>query len=398
MGNVDRGAALRAVVLLALLLGALFPPYGSSFLVAPAAVAAAGLLVWDLWRGRRLPAGTWFIVGLFAVLAVPLLWHTWATLPEYGQDKVLRLFTLTLLTAAAATLVRDRRDLTYLARGFLAVGFVLAIIALVGPVDHLGRSIGLPGTNPLWLARAIGLGLVSAVWLVIHRGWLLTPVLLSCLILAGGVFLTGSRGPALGTVAGLMVLGAAAVTVRLLREHRKVVAGLAAFGVLALASAVLVSQRYLVLLTNPTGDESTASRIDYWTATFDLIGDNPWGIGYGAWQETTELPAPYPHNLILEVTSEAGWVIGLAFVAAVVAVVVRLARRFRRDPASALVLALFAVEMVSVMLSGNINARTWFFLLALGWIVSSWRSGADGAKGLPRAGAAGRSAHPAHAS
>ena len=88
-------------------------------------------------------------------------------------------------------------------------------------------------------------------------------------------------------------------------------------------------------------------------------------------------PSRYPHNLWLEVLCEAGWAAGGMLIAIVVRVAWRLVRASRTEPAAVLLLSLAAFEVVCVSVSGDLNARTFFFVLTLGYAVSWWRNGQE---------------------
>ena len=49
-----------------------------------------------------------------------------------------------------------------------------------------------------------------------------------------------------------------------------------------------------------------------WSKTINLIPEQPFGLGLGAWDRAvdTRLPTPYAHNLFLELWSETGVILG----------------------------------------------------------------------------------------
>ena len=57
---------------------------------------------------------------------------------------------------------------------------------------------------------------------------------------------------------------------------------------------------------------SVQTRFEMWADTLPLIFERPLGVGLGGWSYSMDLlmPTPYPHNIFLELWSEAGIVIG----------------------------------------------------------------------------------------
>ena len=189
-----------------------------------------------------------------------------------------------------------------------------------------------------------------------------------CVALLG----TGSRGP--------LVAAAFAVVVFLAATRPKVSEVGAAFFCFALAAVIgvvaylpdLIPERFRAFIESPTGAVEASGRAELWEAAPDLIRDNPWGIGWGNWNLEVNTTLHWPHNLFAEVLIEAGWLPGAVVLVVLAATLVRAARRARHDPELSLILLLLAAAVVSVSVSGDINARTFFALLVLCWVATSW--------------------------
>lgn len=315
-----------------------------------------------------LPVGLGFVAALWAALALPLVAAP-AALTTYGSDKAHDLFTLTLLTAAAATLVRDRAGLLGLAWAWVAGAAVLSLGALTG-VTAAGRSTGFEESNPIWLGRAIATGLVIVAWLAVTRRLRLSVALPLAALLLAGVFATGSRGPLLGAAVGVLVVLALVGRV----AGVFVLAWLGVVAVTALWwSRAAQESRFGAAILDPSGDVNASTREQLWRDTWGIIVNHPGGVGFGNWsRHVGGTFLVYPHDLFLEVLAELGWFVGAVLVSALAVVVVRLARRGVGDPFAALVLALLGCETVAASVSGDINSRTWWFLLVLGWVASRW--------------------------
>ncbi|WP_158566400.1 O-antigen ligase family protein [Micromonospora craterilacus] len=334
----------------------------------------APVLIWAIITG--LPVvhrAVVFAVILAALVAAPAL--LWPPTTDYGTTKVTGFFLFTVPTAVAVMLIRGRRDLTTWAKVWVVGGCLLAILALAGGVDPQGRATGGDGaSNPIWLARAIGSPVVALLWLTYRRAvsrWL---ALVAAALLGAGLWATGSRGPVVALViAALVVITLASPLARVGRAALVALAATVGLYFTVVSEWVPAASRLGAALYDPRGEIEASQRIELAQPTIDLIREHPFGVGFGNWPEhVTILLYRYPHNLFLEVFAEAGWIPGAVLVALLVWVVVRLWSSARVEPAAVLALALLAFETMCVSVSGDLNARTFFFVLALGYAVSYW--------------------------
>ncbi|WP_146605735.1 O-antigen ligase family protein [Micromonospora craterilacus] len=356
-----------------LLVGTLIPARGIPVVTLTAAMLVP-VLLWAVVTG--LPVvhrAVRFAVVLAAVVAVP----AFVTPPtnDYGSTKVSSFFLFTVPTAVAVMLLRDRRDVTTWAKVWVVSGCLLAIFALVGGVDPAGRAVGSDGaSNPIWLARAIGSPAVALLWLTYRRALPRPVVIGAAVLLVAGLYATGSRGPVLAlAIATLVVITLASPAAR---ASRAAVVGLAA-GIGGYFAVVFqwipAASRFGAALYDPQGELEASQRVELARPTIDLIMANPGGVGFGHWADHAAIVVyRYPHNLFLEVFAEAGWIPGAVLVALLLWVVVRLWRSARVEPAAVLTLALLAFETMCVSVSGDLNARTFFAVLTLGYVVSHW--------------------------
>ncbi|MGA4682976.1 O-antigen ligase family protein [Micromonospora sp. AB353] len=387
------GDYLRAAVLVLLLIGSMLPTTGFP-LNELFAIVAVPFIIHAL--ARRLPL-IHPALGVVALLA--LLFGTVVYLrppdSEYGIGKAQNLFTFTLFTALAAALLSDREQVVRWARLWLISGLCLSLFALLGDVDGAGRAIGMAGNNPIWLARAIGSPAVALVWLVYQRRIPRSMAIPAGLLLTAGLVATGSRGPAVAMLIGITLVFATAGRQQRLARVAIVLTPILIAGYAAVTfGLVSADSRIGAFIVDPADTAYSSERLDLAQPTLGLIADHPGGVGIGRWAEYAGIPrVAYPHNLWLEVLSEAGWVVGGLFILIVVRTVWLLSRTSRSEPTAALVLALLAFEIVVTSVSGDLNARTLFFTLALGHCVSRWpaeRARHRRAKTVaPRIGAAG---------
>jgi hypothetical protein len=360
---------VRALCVVLLLLGSLLPQPGLS-LVTIGSIGAGALIGWEaLHWTAHVARCLAFVLPLFGLLAASGIMHP--SQYAYGQHKLSGFLTLTLLSALAPGVIRDQAHLVTLARTWLVVSTGLAISTLIG-AQVAGRSEGLVEANPIWIARALATAIVVLVWLRWQKLLPFVAFVPLGVLLLSGLFATGSRGP---LSAALVGLGGISMFAHRRRGPRVLVLllSLAALVITAWSNA-LGSSRIASYITNPGGGLTGSARARLWAQTVDVVSSHPRGVGFGNWGYYT-YNTPYffwPHDLVLEVFAESGWIVGAGFLGVVIWTVGRLLRCSRADPTISLVFGLLLCELVSVSVSGDLNARTFFALLTIGWVPPGW--------------------------
>lgn len=356
------GRVSRSTLIVTLLLGNLFPVPGNVVLIAM--ILTTLVLVYELFRWLPKIHPMLAVIVFFLILAS----HSLATTvtSAYGADKLTKWVTITLVSALAASLLRDRRTIQTLGWAWLIAALGLAVLTLAG---YDGGRATLDGSaNPIWLARAMATGIVFAAWMWSTKTARPIPMIVAIALLTGGMIASGSRGPALGVVVGLVVLAVFGGRGRAWRTVAIVLGGAAAFWAVQ-NLPIFADSRFATLFQSVANDQT---RTRYWNLTGQIIAAHPEGVGFGNWAAAAGWPRHlWPHNLFLEVFAELGVPIGVLVLAVVVLVVARLVWRALKDPVVLCVLALLAVELVAVLVSGDLNARTFWFLLALGFLVTT---------------------------
>ncbi|MDQ0726305.1 O-antigen ligase [Microbacterium sp. W4I20] len=293
------GRISRSIILVGLLIGGLFPTVGGVGVATIASPLALILVLYEV--GRRLPKlhpvllVPFFFLGVFLhAIAIP-------TATAYGEIKLDTWLTATLLTAVAASVLRDERSIYTFARTWLVTTGLLSVITILGFAG--GRADGFD-SNPIWLARAMATGLVMALFLVLQkdiRTWVFLGI---AALLIAGIFATGSRGPILAVGIGAIAL------VVFTRRHRirRIVGIVVGAGAAYWAVTVLpffASSRIVTLIEDGDND---ASRSLFWSLTTEIIRQYPEGVGIGNWALFAGAPRQfvYPHNMFLEVFAELG--------------------------------------------------------------------------------------------
>lgn len=340
----------------------------------------------------RHPAITWLAVAFLAWVALSSLWaedasNTALVLIKYGLDALLFLIVFEAVRKPAHV----KGLLAALVTGgamAAAYGIVVSpnLSSLAGSptaatdLDRLGGTIA----DPNLLAAVLVVAFVLAAALAVVTR---SPARRAALIVAGGlallsVFLTASRGGAVGLLAALLA------GIVLARRHRAAAVGWALVVVVASVAYVGlfdpgVAQRY------STSDGGNG-RTDLWKVGWRMAEANPVrGVGAGNFRDAsahyvlvkpgaiadTEFIIDQPrfaHNVYLEILAELG-VVGLglflALVGAAVGAGIQAARRFARTGdadmellSRAVVVALVALLAMDFFLSDQFSKQLWLLL------------------------------------
>lgn len=326
-----------------------------------AAIVLTVLVLASMLRLGTMPNATWIPIAFVAVTApaAPMLYG------EYGATKSLLFYTLTLLCMLAAVLLlRDRRQRSAFLTTLAVIAVLVTLALTVAPErpSIWSEVVMLPGTNTISTSRMIftgviiiGLRALLSNLPALDRALLLA--LAGCMTLAA--LNTGSRGPALATAAGaglalLIILPSGRRGIRSLLFG---IAGVAVLGFFAAQSTTGGLDRIVALIQGAT-DNSTNAREKFWETSIQHIIGHPLGGGWGSFERLVTLksgaPSAYPHNSVLEITLEAGWLAGLAFVVLVIAALARY-MRLSNHRQTVILLALFVFAVVNSMVSGDVN-------------------------------------------
>jgi O-antigen ligase len=301
--------------------------------------------------------------------------------PDYGSVK-LRLFLAQNVTLLVAGILigRRRRHTSLFVALALAASTVTALVLVRGLVTGhglatLGGRFSLyEDESPIGLARTASVGLIAGVYVLLwsQTRWLRLLALAGGPVIAVAFFSTGSRGPVLGLVLGLVVL--LVLTLRD-QESRRRLLGLvlatpaAVFLVTRLVPAVDLKRSLGFLLFGSSSDRSSNGRYQLWHQAYAIFHAHPLlGIGTGGFPSIVPTDL-YPHDLFLEVGAELG-IVGVVLVALIVgAAAARLAQTsmgtLGEDRGhAALVSALFAAAFVNALVSSDIAGNNALWLAA----------------------------------
>jgi hypothetical protein len=322
--------------------------------------------------------------------ALPMLWCCFAVglaapgVTSYSETKVERLFTVTLVSALAPVLLltTTRRQRIW-CWSLISIGVLVTALAVLFPNSTVGASdrLAIDGSTTIAAGRAAGVAVVVICAAMLSRAAPLMATVPATVLLCWTMLYSGSRGPVLGAViavcfVAIMRPGSGADRIRRC---------LAAIAITAVVGAVLYEllgssfafNRVATFLTGAASmDGSIEARSLLYTETAKLIPHQPWGIGWG--NALYHLPAgivlssgdiQYSHNVVLEITAEAGWLAGIAFVLFVALSLVRLVRT-SGTPVGSMLLGVAVFFLVNALSSGDVNAnRTMFASLAVAWAI-----------------------------
>ncbi len=327
------------------------------------------LIGWFLLKNRfYLPRNIFPPIVLFLLFLPGLFVAEW---DDYSIEKVARFFTLTLLAAIGPVfLIKDWNDLGRFWNALSFLGLILAVDALlrVPQSDELSRLTGF-GSNTIALGRAAG---VALIWLVIlglegrlHFMGFFPVAGIAAFALLGA----GSRGPLLAAGLALFIYFVFLKSnfYQLMRFM-----GLVAGVILVLAMSITwvpesSLERVARLLTGTLGS-SEEVRLQAYLASWELMQNNPLGLGLGGFASAVELWSGevrvlYPHNIVLETFLEGGWLAGLYFLGLVGISLFRgyrLGSTLRKAEPRAL-LSVFVYMFLNALVSGDLNDNRLFF-------------------------------------
>lgn len=306
-----------------------------------------------------------YIPALWTLLLISLI--PYAGNNEYIETKTSNLLTITLVLALAPFfLLRHKRQQWWFICGVVVVALVTAAGAALMPAGGTDRFLS-EGSNPIDFGRAMGAGALVVIVLALSRSALrnrtrVVMVLLGITMLAG-MLAAGSRGPSVGIVAALFAVFIVAPGFRQRRARGIVMtAVLSGIALLWLAANEQGGfERIVASFAGSQGDVSNG-RESLWSTGLRLIADNPFGIGLGGY--SNHASNPYPHNLIIEVFVEFGWITGAVLLVLAAASLIRLARR-ATSPLMCVMfgLAVFATAAAVFSSDFNGNRLTWVMLV-----------------------------------
>lgn len=337
--------------------------------------------------------GIGWIAALFSMLLLASVNTDWT---RYAIEKAERLFTLTLLAALApAFLVRGSQELGRLLKVLTAIGLLMAAdaaYAIVNMGPELLRATA-TGTDTIETGRSAGV-----TFLIVLVGYLrrTLPGKIALPLLGGlGVvaLASGSRGPLVAlSVAGLLTIMALPQGTRHTCRVCMVFLSVVVLTCLSISWIPAGSVERVERLFAGHASESETDRLAYAKYCVEEVPEHPWGIGFGGFAASSVEPSQsyrsYPHNIVLEVALEMGWLAALVLMAAITLGLGSGFRLTRAGQEEAVLFPVLAMLVISALFSSDINGhRLLFAFLSLSIRGSRFWRGQRYLKHMAEAGA-----------
>jgi O-antigen ligase len=333
-------------------------PFDLTAIVAVALVIFSALSL--LAGGGKVSRQILWMCALFFLLAMASLWTQWTS---YALDKAVRLFTIALAAALLPGVVLTR---LWQVRLFVALIILSGMLISSGEIVQLLRGATISekitgiSSGSVSLGRSAGIALVGLfTWATAGRiqryWWALLCVPLFLILVA-----SGSRGPVIFAVAvaafvalrwSIMKIGSAVVISLLLVA----VALLIAFGPPLPQQSVKRIEDFLTLRY----DNSSLERVYAGRTALTVIEKTPAGLGIGGFGRVYNFGhvtnRVYPHNLVLEIAAECGWIPAAFFVLLMFLALRRAYRAARADPRLRPFFAVLLFAFGNSLVSGDAN-------------------------------------------
>jgi tetratricopeptide (TPR) repeat protein len=295
----------------------------------------------------------------------PPIWTVASHDPPATLVELAKLIGYLGLAWGATRIAAQRRARPWLAAAVVGAAALIALVTLahrlVGATAVYGSFTmpergGAPGPiiNPNHLASLTALAAPLAFALGLHwRGRLRAAALLAALMLAATAFLTGSRGGAVGLLAGAVVTGIVLVAQRragVVDDDRRApvaitipAAIVAACAVALLGTVAARDVVHQVGSTELTELSERGSKYQVWGQAAPMIAEHRWlGVGRGSFEPAftrrspiAELTYSHVENSYLQAAVDWGVPIALALALAVLALGRAALRRWRHGPLEA---------------------------------------------------------------
>ena len=306
-----------------------------------------------------------------AILSNLVLWIFY-DFNEYGLIKFLNFILITIPISVIISERFSRKDAKTLIWVLFGISFMLLSISLINISSLAENRSGVLGGGPIILSRWLCLGAIISFF---HPKLKKYRIILFPLFIIVALF-TGSRGP----IASILIT----MTLYFFLNFRKL---FWRFIVLLslLISLVFITGFHNQLLEVKTvsrvfmnvqdggGGKSTSGRTILFQTSIDEIIEYPLGVGFGNWEvyskdrSTLSLKKLfYPHNLLLEILCEMGFVTSIIFILYVVFILLNTIIKLKNNVGLNILFYIFAFLLLNSMISGDLSdARLLFVVLSL---------------------------------
>jgi hypothetical protein len=354
-----------------------------------AALTGVGVLA---VAGRStIPRGTGPVLALWALFMPAAILHAPGS---YADGMVTYLYTFTILCALGPLfLMRSevRQKLWVIMQIIFAA--VLTGGALLSSHPQLAADsqarVYLTGSNTINSGDTAAVVVLSCFILALTRRRTRGPMLALGGAAAVTMFAIGSRGPVLAIAVALATVASFAPASGVYRTVRITAITLVLFLVWYFVRGDTTGGAGRIaatLLAGSDQDITSQLRLSLWREAWDVIPGHFWGLGWGGLSDLGPLRGggllgptlPYPHDIWLQVTAEAGWIAGAALIVFVLCSLRRL-RRLAASPYPAVLFGMAVFWVIQASLSGDPNSfRCMWISLAISWVTVGSRGQGEG--------------------
>ena len=247
------------------------------------------------------------VFSIFILLLVPALL---INLHDNGKLARLLLYMLFFVLVTPNLFSSTKNNLVFCK--FLSfLGVIASLISLLFNEVQMDGRLVLFGSNPIWLSRFVSFTIVWAYVQLLNKKINIQKFLAIIIFPAIVMLRTLSLGPLLALIIVTIVLSFQLLnkqnTVRFLKVT---LIGLLLSIVLFLSLSDYQLSR---IVGNEESIKSRTQRLVLISESLSIIKEKPNGVGLGQFSKYSKLPhLAYPHNVVLEVTAELGWLMGIA--------------------------------------------------------------------------------------
>jgi len=370
------------------LIGIFWKSFEIPYFVTPAAVTLCAFALLHYVSNKGLNWKFGMIPAVVLLLGVVLLFGIfYSPVPGWGLIKTGRYLSMNVFIFFGVLLFTgDLERLKNLLKAVAFLGFILTSMGLLY-VHYMGLEsisrLTLPGQNPIWFARGLGLSIISTLFLLELTKKALDKVILLIFVflMLFLIYLTASRGPALSLLISLFFYFFI-VHRGWSNLFRRLFYAFLVFLSLKLFVAAAPKAIWGRMISLFGGFDLTVFlRWNAYKTAFNLFLKHPLaGVGTGGYADYDKL-LRYPHNIFLELACEHGIFVVSIFLG-VVSYTFYIGIRLLKEKNSSsevitmakVLLTLLVFTFLNSQVSGALhgNFELWFALAGI-WVIFSTR-------------------------
>jgi O-Antigen ligase len=290
-----------------------------------------GWVAYAMRTGRLFVNSMRFTVLLWLTFIVPGVFLSINA--DLNMTKIAFLFTITLLSALLPSLVGNSlpAQRAWLG-GHLVVGVILGVGIWLFPDPTSSQYYGgldVAGGTTITTSRVLGaVAIILVTYAMSHARWRIFCLVGTALALAAMIHV-GSKGPFISLALALpLVLLTARLSIRARFAGLGILVSLGIFFATTVSGSQTGGASRLLMFVS--GDSADVGRSQLYDIAVRHALTTPMGMGWSGYAHLVEFQTGffgsnvYPHNILLEIFVEGGWIAGITFIAFVIAALKRL--------------------------------------------------------------------------